>query len=78
MKARFSQVHWGGVLLTSTLVIMLAAILNTVLLLLASYVWGPRTLTVLLVHGGGNKPTVQAIRAFPWYVHLKGFAIVSL
>ena len=49
MKARFSHVRWGGILLTSTLVIMLAVILNTVLLLLASYVWGPQTLFVLLV-----------------------------
>jgi hypothetical protein len=49
MKARFSHVRWSGVLLTSTLVIMLAVLLNTVLLLLASSVWGPRTVIVLLV-----------------------------
>ena len=49
MKAHFSHVHWGRVLLTDVLVIILVVILNTVLLLLASYVWGPRTLIVLLV-----------------------------
>ena len=49
MKAHFSHVHWGQVLLTDVLVIILVVILNKVLLLLASYVWGPQTLMVLLV-----------------------------
>src|SRR5947207_12229296 len=49
MKAHFSHVHWGRVLLTDLLVIILVVILNTVLLLLASSVWGPRTVMVLLV-----------------------------
>ncbi|MFL5626934.1 MAG: hypothetical protein ACJ788_15230 [Ktedonobacteraceae bacterium] len=49
MKAHFSHVHWGRVLLTDLLVIILVVILNTVLLLLASYIWSPRTLMVLLV-----------------------------
>ena len=40
MKAHFSHVHWGRVLLTDVLVIILVAILNTVLLLLAIGVWG--------------------------------------
>ena len=40
MKAHFSHVHWGRVLLTSVLVVILVLILNTVLLWLASHVWG--------------------------------------
>jgi hypothetical protein len=39
MKAQFSQMHWGRVLLISVLVIMLVIILNTVSLALASHVW---------------------------------------
>ena len=49
MKAHFSHVHWGRVLLTDVLIVILVVILNTVLLLLASYVWGSRTVMVLLV-----------------------------
>src|SRR5258708_20526980 len=41
MKAEFSRVHWGRILLTSILVVILVIILNTVLSLLASQVWGP-------------------------------------
>ena len=40
MKALFSDVHWGRVLLTGVLVVMLVVILNTVLLVLATHVWG--------------------------------------
>ncbi len=40
MNALFSYVHWGRVLLTSVLVVILVVILNTVLLLLATNVWG--------------------------------------
>ena len=40
MKAHFSQVHWGRILLTDLLVIILVAILNTVLFWLAIGVWG--------------------------------------
>jgi putative membrane protein (TIGR04086 family) len=40
MKALFSYVHWGRVLLTGVLIVILVVILNTVLLLLATYVWG--------------------------------------
>ena len=39
MKAQFSQLHWGRVLLTGILVVILVVILNTVLLMLATYVW---------------------------------------
>ena len=39
MKAQFSQLHWGRVLLTGVLVVMLVVILNTVLLVLATHVW---------------------------------------
>ncbi len=39
MKAQFSQMHWGRVLLTSVLVVLLVVILNTVLLVLATHVW---------------------------------------
>ncbi len=40
MKAQLSQVHWGRVLLTSVLVVILVVILNTVLRVLATHVWG--------------------------------------
>ncbi len=40
MKAQLSQVHWGRVLLTGVLVVILVVILNTVLRLLATHVWG--------------------------------------
>jgi len=39
MKAQFSQMHWGRVLLTGVLVVILVVILNTVLLVLATHVW---------------------------------------
>ena len=39
MKAQLSQVHWGRVLLTGVLVVILVVILNTVLLVLATHVW---------------------------------------
>ena len=40
MKAQYSNLQWGRVLLTSVLVIILVVILNTVLPLLATHVWG--------------------------------------
>ncbi len=40
MKALFSYVNWGRVLLTGVLVVILVVILNTVLLLLTTRVWG--------------------------------------
>ncbi len=40
MKALFSGVHWGRVLLTGVLVVILDVILNTVLLLLTTHIWG--------------------------------------
>ncbi len=40
MKARLSHVHGGRVLLTGVLIVILVLILNTVLLLLFSYIWG--------------------------------------
>lgn len=39
MKAQFSQMQWGRVLLTGGLVVILVVILNTVLLVLATHVW---------------------------------------
>ena len=45
MKAEFSRVHWGRILLTSILVVILVIILNMVLSLLASQVWGPPSQT---------------------------------
>ena len=39
MKAQFSQMYWGRVLLTGVLVVILVVILNTVLLVLATHVW---------------------------------------
>ncbi len=66
MKAQFSHVHWGRVLLTGVLVAILVAILTTVLFLLAIYVWGDQApiafqvtfwghsiLALLLTVGGG-------------------------
>src|SRR5437588_1663744 len=41
MKAHFWQVHWGRVLLTDVLVIIIVVILNMAVLLLASSIWGP-------------------------------------
>jgi putative membrane protein (TIGR04086 family) len=40
MKAHFSHVHWGRILLTGMLIVILVVILNTVLFVLASNVWG--------------------------------------
>ncbi|GAC1429680.1 MAG: hypothetical protein PVS3B3_12360 [Ktedonobacteraceae bacterium] len=40
MRDVLSQVHWGRVLLTGVLIVILVVILNTVLLLLATHVWG--------------------------------------
>ena len=42
MKALFSDVHWGRVLLTGVLLVILDVILNTVLLLLATHMWSQR------------------------------------
>ena len=39
MKALFSDVYWGRVLLTGVLLVILDVILNTVLLLLATHIW---------------------------------------
>jgi putative membrane protein (TIGR04086 family) len=39
MKAQFSQMQWGRVLLIGVLVVILVIILNTVLLALATHVW---------------------------------------
>jgi hypothetical protein len=41
MKAHLSHVHWGRILLTGVLIVILVVILNTVLFVLASNVWGP-------------------------------------
>ena len=41
MKAHFWQMHWGRVLLTDVLVIIIVVILNMAVLLLASSIWGP-------------------------------------
>jgi len=39
MKVQFSQMHWGRVLLTGVLVVILVVILNMVLLIFANHVW---------------------------------------
>ena len=39
MKAQFSQMQWGRVLLTGVLFVILVVILNTVLLVLATHIW---------------------------------------
>jgi hypothetical protein len=61
MKAQFSHVHWGRVLLTSVLVVILAFILNTVLLLLASYLWGPLPRTVVVYQVTSSSTSILAI-----------------
>jgi putative membrane protein (TIGR04086 family) len=40
MKAQFSHVHWGRVLGTVVLIVILVYILETVLALLAFHIWG--------------------------------------
>ena len=40
MKAHFSHVHWGRILLTGVLIVILVVILNTVLFVLANNLWG--------------------------------------
>ena len=67
MKVQFSQMHWGRVLLTGVLVVILVVILNTVLLMLATHVlsqpdqaqiaiqvsaWSTYILLLLLTFGG--------------------------
>jgi|GEM_PF-2507507 hypothetical protein len=56
MKAQFPYVHWGRVLLTGVLIVILVVILTTVLFVLASNVWGPlpRTELVYLVTSGST------------------------
>jgi putative membrane protein (TIGR04086 family) len=39
MKAQLSQIHWGPVLLTGVLVVILVIILNTVLSVFATHIW---------------------------------------
>ena len=39
MKAQFSQMQWGRVLLTGVLFVILVVILNTVLSIIATHVW---------------------------------------
>ena len=87
MKAHFSHVHWGRLLLTDILVIILVLILNTVLLLLASHVWGPPSqndivyqvtswitsiLAILLTVGGAVWVARKVERAAPLHGFLVG------
>ena len=84
MKAHFSHVHWGRVLLTDVLVIILVAILNTVLLLLAIGVWGlteiayqvtswsTSILAILLTVGAGVWVARKAEREAPLHGFLAG------
>ena len=39
MKAQFSQLYWGRVLLIGSLIVILVFILNIVLLVLANHIW---------------------------------------
>ena len=41
MKVQFSHVHWGWIILTGVLIVLLVIILNSVLFVLASHLWGP-------------------------------------
>lgn len=61
MKAHFGHVQWGRVLLTDVLVIILVVILNTVLLMLASYVWGPLPRTEMIYQVTSWSTSVLAI-----------------
>jgi hypothetical protein len=88
MKAQFSHVHWSRVLLTGVLISILVVILNTVLLLLASNVWGPPSLAhpiayqvaswstsilaILLTVGGGVWVARKVERAAPLHGFLVG------
>ncbi len=88
MKAHLSHIHWGWVLLTSVLIIILVLILNTVLLLLASNIWGPPSLAhqiayqvaswstsilaILLTAGGGVWVARKVDREAPLHGFLVG------
>ena len=61
MKAHFWQVHWGRVLLTDVLLIILVVILNTVLLWLASSVWGPPFQTEMIYQVASWSTSILAI-----------------
>src|SRR5689334_17072871 len=61
MKAHFWQVDWGRVLLTDLLIIILVAILNTALLVLAGYVWGPPAHTEMIYQIASWSTSILAI-----------------
>ncbi|GAC1351012.1 MAG: hypothetical protein NVSMB27_39050 [Ktedonobacteraceae bacterium] len=61
MKAHFSHVHWGRVLLTGLLIVILVVILNTVLLLLASYLLGPPSQTEIILQVTSWSTSIVAI-----------------
>ena len=61
MKAHFWQVHWGRVLLTDVLVIIIVVILNMAVLLLASSIWGPPFQTEMIYQVASWSTSILAI-----------------
>lgn len=61
MKAQFSHMHWGRVLLTGVLIVILVVILNTVLFLLASSVWGLSPQTEIVYQVASWSTSILAI-----------------
>ncbi|OLB43659.1 MAG: TIGR04086 family membrane protein [Chloroflexi bacterium] len=93
MKALFSDVHWGRVLLTGVLLVILDVILNTVLLLLATHIWSQRDqaqiaiqvsswssyiLVILLTVGGAAWVARKVEREAPLHGFLVGLVVALI
>ena len=93
MKALFSDVHWGRVLLTGVLLVILDVILNTVLLLLATHIWSQRDqaqiaiqvsswssyiLVILLTVGGAVWVARKVEREAPLHGFLVGLVVALI
>lgn len=93
MKALFSDVHWGRVLLTGVLLVILDVILNTVLLLLATHIWSQRDqaqiaiqvsswssyiLVILLTVGGAAWVARKVEREAPLHGLLVGLVVALI
>ena len=93
MKALFSDVHWGRVLLTGVLLVILDVILNTVLLLLATHIWSQRDqaqiaiqvsswssyiLVILLTVGGAAWVARKVEREAPLHGFLVGLFVALI
>ena len=93
MKALFSDVHWGRVLLTGVLLVILDVILNTVLLLLATHIWSQSDqaqiaiqvsswssyiLVILLTVGGAAWVARKVEREAPLHGFLVGLVVALI